>query len=302
MCYYFSKTESKKIIEHFGQPFFEKVLRNIEVYSDRWKLNILNLVDYYSINCIFICYSELYGDAVLKICNNSGGEVLSEYNSLREYNGRRFCKVFACDIENSVILIERVIPGIQLKDEKSLEKRLSVFSSLYNGLHIEPANAGLYPTYVEWVCSITEYMSRRGDHKELYLHMQKAKDICLSASALYSKKMLLHGDFHYDNILLNSNDEYTIIDPKGVIGDPVFDVPRYILNEYCDEDIEISFKQRFNKINKVIDYFEKSLNIPSKILKQCLYIEMAMSACWEVESDNAPDLDSVVFAEAVMNS
>jgi streptomycin 6-kinase len=27
---------------------------------------------------------------------------------------------------------------------------------------------------------------------------------------------------------------YTIIDPKGVIGDPVFDISRFILNEFHD--------------------------------------------------------------------
>lgn len=65
--------------------------------------------------------------------------------------------------------------------------------------------------------------------------------------------MLLHGDFHHDNILLSNNGDYVIIDPKGVIGDPVFDIPRFILNEFGDEITTELYK----KINGIIGFLEK---------------------------------------------
>lgn len=142
-------------------------------------------------------------------------------------------------------------------------------------------------------------MSKREDYKELYLYMKKAKDICLSLDSKYFKKMLLHGDLHHDNILLSNNGEYKIIDPKGVIGDPIFDVPRFILNE---QDDDISFEQNCLKIIKIIDYFENSLNIPNEVIKQCFFIEMTMANCWEVEDGAAPNLDCVAMAEYIMHS
>lgn len=298
MRYCFSPNEIKKIIDRFGKDFYKKVLEDIEFYAIKWKLEIIQLVDYFSVNCIFICKSECFEGAILKICKPCK-EVLTEFNTLCEYNGRRFCKVFDSDIDNGAILEELIQPGIQLRDEKVLEKRLSIFTSLYNHLHIEPANAELFPTYTEWVSRITDYMSKREDYKELYLYMKKAKDICLSLDFKYPKKMLLHGDLHHDNILLSNNGEYKIIDPKGVIGDPIFDVPRFILNEQNDD---ISSEQNYLKTSKIIDFFEESLNIPNKIIKQCFFIEMAMANCWEVESGAAPNLDSVVMAEAIMYS
>jgi streptomycin 6-kinase len=299
--YSFNQNEIENIINRFGNDFYEKVLRDIETYADQWNLTSFQFIPSYSANMAFICYSEDFGNTVLKIGNPS--YIFTEFNTLYQYNGKRFCRVFDADLKNGIILEERVQPGNPLRDESSLDQRLSVFCSLYKGLHIPPAKARIYPTYTEWVCRITEYMSKRQDCKELYSHMKKAKDICLSVSTLYSQKMLLHGDFHHDNILLGNGGEYIIIDPKGVIGDPVFDVPRFILNEFGDEKNTETYK----KIIDIIYILEKKLNIPNDILKQCLYVETAMGVCWSVEDGATAEeypslLKDVAFAETILNS
>jgi streptomycin 6-kinase len=301
--YCFNQNDIDNIINRFGKDFYEKVLRDIEVYADKWILSSFQFIPSYSANLVFICNSENFGNVVLKIGNSSFGEIFSEFNTLCQYNGGRFCRVFDADIENGIILEECVQPGNPLRDESSLDKRLNVFCSLYNGLHITPAKAEIYPTYTEWVGRVTEYMSKRQDYKELYLYMKKAKDICSSVSTLYSQKMLLHGDFHHDNILLGNDGEYIMIDPKGVIGDPVFDVPRFILNEFGDEITTELYK----KINDIICILEKNLNIPSDILKQCLYVETAMGICWSVKDGSTPEeypslIKNVAFAETILNT
>lgn len=301
--YQFNKNEIENIIKHFGKDFYEKIVRDIKTYADKWSLTSFQLIPSYSVNLVFKCYSSSFGKVVLKIGNPSSREVFTEFNTLQEYDGRRLCKVFDADIEAGIILEECVQPGTPLRDENSIDKRLSAFSHLYNGFHITPVKAEIYPTYIEWVSRITEYMSKRQDCRELYLHMKKAKDISLSISNLYSRKLLLHGDFHHDNILLDYEGVYKIIDPKGVIGDPVFDVPRFILNEFSDEITEELYK----KINYIISVLEEKLHIPKQILKQCLYVETAMGMCWSVQDGSTPEefeklLKKVAFAEVIMNS
>lgn len=105
------------------------------------------------------------------------------------------------------------------------------------------------------------------------------------------------------NILLGADGAYKIIDPKGVIGDYVFDVPRFILNEFGDEITAELYK----KINHIICILEKELNIPSCILRQCLYVETAMGMCWCVEDGSTPEeyerlLKIAVFAEIILNT
>lgn len=301
--YCFGQNEIENIVNHFGREFYEKAISNLEIYTDKWALDSLQFIPSYSANLVFICHSKSFGKTVLKIGNPSSREVFTEFHTLNQYNGKRFCRVFDADIEKGIILEECVQPGNPLREENSLDKRLSVFCSLYNGLHIASTSAEIYPTYVEWVCRITEYMSKRQDFVELYFHMKKAKEICLSISSSYSQNLLLHGDFHHDNILLGNDGVYKIIDPKGVIGDPVFDVPRFILNEFDDE----MTTELYNKVNEIICVLEKQLSIPGRILKQCLYVETAMAMCWCVESGSTAEeypklIKTVAFAEAIMNA
>ncbi|MFD0713255.1 aminoglycoside phosphotransferase family protein [Paenibacillus sp. GCM10027626] len=297
----FNPNEKAKIIERFGNDFYEKVLRDFDVYAEMWNLTSLQFIPSYSANIVFVCQSANFGDAVLKIGNPSSREIRTEFNTLRQYNGRRFCKVFAADLENGVILEARVQPGTPLREENSLESRAAVFCSLYKYLHEAPENEAIYPTYIEWVERITAYMSKRIDCQELYRHMSRAKEICLSIASKYSEKMLLHGDFHHDNILLGPGNAYVIIDPKGVIGDPVFDIPRFILNEF-DDEITPELEQ---KINDLICILGENLDIPSGILKQCLYVETVMGMCWMVEDGAPPEqypqlMKQVAFVEALM--
>ena len=71
------------------------------------------------------------------------------------------------------------------------------------------------------------------------------------------------------NILKNEKGGYTVIDPKGVIGDPVFDLSRFILDEFRD-DLTSEPK------GAVVDFVQKlgdGVGIPCAILLRCLFIE-----------------------------
>lgn len=294
--YELTKNEIQNIRGLFGASFYENLLADIQKYKQMWNLEALEMVDYYSVNCIFRCRSKQFGDVVLKI-GKPCKETITEYNTLLEYNGKQFCRVIDADIERGVILEEEIKPGTRLREEKSLSKRLSVFSDIFNSLHIKPANS--YPTYLGWVCRITDYMSRRDDYKALYIHMKEAQDICLQLTKEYKSAVLLHGDLHHDNILLGKNNEYRIIDPKGVIGDPIFDISRFILNEFYHEK-EISYEYYKSHVDEIIHFLSKSLNVPWDIISKCLFIETAMANCWCVESDEAPDMNMVLYARRIM--
>ncbi|MBP3962898.1 aminoglycoside phosphotransferase family protein [Paenibacillus lignilyticus] len=300
--YQFRQNEIEQIVKQFGQAFYEKVLRDLDTFAEQWSLSELRLIPSYSANLVFKCESARFGSAVLKIGRISSAEINTEYNTLLRYDGRRFCHVFDADVVRGVLLEACVKPGNPLREVTSLAARLDVFSSLFKGLHISVDNAAQYPTYVDWVRKITDYMAKRQDCSELAAYMKRAEAICLTLSEAYTGQMLLHGDFHHDNILLGQDGIYRIIDPKGVIGDPVFDVPRFILNEFDDDYSEAGYA----KISEIIAVLEKKLGIPSTILKQCLFVETAMSSCWSMEDGATAEeywelIKPVAFAESIMN-
>ncbi len=114
---------------------------------------------------------------------------------------------------------------------------------------------------------------------EMTVHMKRARAWYLELAEQYTSKTLLHGDFHYYNIL-KSELSYKIIDPKGVIGHPIFDIPRYILNEFWDEEESNNAHVTLDKVLKIVG---ERLNISRLVLSKLLYIEGTMAWCWCVE-------------------
>lgn len=45
-------------------------------------------------------------------------------------------------------------------------------------------------------------------------------------------EVLLHADLHHDNILSSDNHGFVAIDPKGVFGDPAFEIGTFMRNPF----------------------------------------------------------------------
>lgn len=298
----FTEEEKNKVIRQFGKAFYEGIMRNLHRVVNEWELSSLTLVDSYSASLVFMVESEKFGPAVLKFGSNQK-ELRQERIALAIDEGRNFCKLYASDLDNSILLEERFVPGTVLRDETSVEKRLTVYCQLYKGLHVDIEDVKGYTTYTKWVTRITEYMSRLQEYQLLNAYMQQAEKIYLALTRRYSRTALLHGDFHHDNILLTDSGDYKLIDPKGIIGDPVFDIARFILNEFCFEEDIYSMKEH---VMLVIDGIGQSLNIPCSVIRQCLFVETTMASCWWVESGvNQDGFERILlmtkFAEDILN-
>jgi len=278
-----------KIIKYFGVAFYDKVLTAINKYAKQWNLSDFEQIDYYSINCLFTCVSIKYGACVLKI----GTRLETEYHMLKDFNGSGLCKVYESDIDNGILLIERIMPGTQLRDEPNQNIRLNEFCLLYHKLHKSPPGVAKYLTYLDWVSNITAYMKTRSDYIALCDKMIKAEEICRRLWGKYTDRLLLHGDLHHDNILLG-NDGYYAIDPKGVVGDAVFDIPRFILNEEGWD--------REDNFNYIVETISAKLNIPEQDIRALFYVELCMAHCWGVEDGDydEEDLSKVLLAERMM--
>lgn len=280
MIYSFRKEDEDKIISRFGQDFYRNVCGSIGPLTTKWQLTELQLIDSFSSSLVFKGHSRLFGRVVMKYLANST-EHLNEVNALKVFKGENVCKLFDVDFDRRVILEEGIYPGTDLSKEIQLEKRLNVFYKMYNDLHSNknPERNVHIKTYEEWIFRIAAYMEEQNGWEELAFHMKRAKHLFLELSKDFNGKRLLHGDFHYYNIL-KSEAGYKIIDPKGVVGDPVFDLPRYLLNEFWDErdgsKVDVTMEKSFA-------FLSSKLNLSKEILSKLLYIEGAMAICWDVE-------------------
>ena len=294
MIYPFTEQQEKNILGKWGYDFLRILRYTLKVLPEKWALYDLEFGEYYSCNAIFFCRSEKYGDCVLKI-NRDGDEALDDYNALREHSGDHHIRAF--EYEDGAVLVERAIPGEKLSAEPSLEKRLAAFSELFNGRHIAPKNPQLFDTYAIWFDFCMNCVeSRREDFEELYAHAVKAREIYAKMASVYDRKLLIHLDLCSLNIVSCGNGRYKIVDPyRTVIGDPVIETGRFI---HYEKD------QNSEKTEGILDYLEKSLNIPNEILRQCFYLDTVIIACENTQwgsMGGAGRIDGIRFAEKLMN-
>ena len=271
-------TEStrKAIYKNLGDKtggFLLSAENRLKMYTDKWKLSELSFMETNTVNLLYSCESELYGSCVLKMCI-PGPEVTTEINCLRFYDGKGYVKLWAYDLSDDLLLLERVIPGNELWDVDDYKERARFFALTIKGLPIDYVDNEPYPTYLSWMKKIHQTITNMGGLDDVLFYLNKAIEIYNDLKKRYNRECLLHGDMHQENLLLNSKGGYTIIDPKGVVDDPVMETARYLMNETpCDEQ----------KIYDIVAILSPVIEIPEIDLLKSMYIDAALGNSWTME-------------------
>ena len=171
--------------------------------------------------------------------------------------------------EDKVYIMERIVPAHTLYESAPRNERIKIAGEIFKELHKTDLPDSTFPTYTGWFEEGKEGTKNRGDCEDMYQYLDRAEQMLADICKKYSRNLLLHGDLHHENILKNEHGGYTVIDPKGVIGDPVFDLSRFILDEFRD-DLTSEPKEA------IIDFVQKladGVGIPCEILLRCLFIE-----------------------------
>lgn len=93
----------------------------------------------------------------------------------------------------------------------------------------------------------------------------------------------LHGDLHHDNIIA-SRRGWLAIDPKGLLGDPVYEVANVFQNPVGDG--RLVFDPR--RIARLADTFSERLGYPRKRILGYAVVHTALSAIWHMQDGNSP--------------
>ena len=260
-------TQAERFINKLGAERYNERISVVEKNKDQWELSEITFQQSLSINSlIFYAFSKQYGKVILKILiYNDDKEIMS----LIQFQGENFCKLYEYSLEDNVYIMERIIPADTLYESARRDERIKIAGAIFKGLHKPDLPDSTFPTYSEWFEEGKEGTKNRKDCEELRQYLESAESMLKDICQKYSRNFLLHGDLHHENILKNENGSYTVIDPKGVAGDPVFDLSRFILDEFRDDLV--------SEPKEIIIEFVKNLGasvgIPCETLLRCLYIE-----------------------------
>jgi streptomycin 6-kinase len=194
---------------------------------DRWGITLGEpYLDVYPNNLVYRCTMRDGTPAVIKTEPDRGSEdeFLTEVAAMVLYDGRGMVMVLELARDERIVVMERVVPGETLW-QAPIGRALEAVASVMAKLRRAPPDHHMFP-------GVREYHRAWPNHARLYGGPGPIDaDLFESSERLFvelcdssASPVVLHGDLHYGNVLSSDREGWLAIDPKGVIGEPCYEV------------------------------------------------------------------------------
>ncbi|MEH7275021.1 aminoglycoside phosphotransferase family protein, partial [Neobacillus vireti] len=268
----------EKITNAFGSEgivWLESLTQTVQKYLQKWELTSEGPVDNLSYNYVLKVTNSIGTPFILKLGVpnfDTGNEMVTLY----AYGGDGCAELLKSDMENGVMLLERLIPGRMLSAESDEMVVIENYLKVWKAIRRPLAEGTSTPTLTHWFDGLTRYRNT-GEGPISLEHVQLAEDFFQQVMATSEGSQLLHGDLHHENILYSEEKGWIAIDPKGVAGDPYFDIISFLINQLDEKpNPKSSLKLRVDTISEQLGLNRKRL-LKAAIALGTLY------ACWGVE-------------------
>lgn len=240
-------------------------------------------------------------EVVLKACSPTG-EFTREAEAMRLFAGRGAARLLAVDEEQEVMLLERLRPGTtlaQLVPEQD-ERATSILASVMRRLWRPAPESHGFPSVADLFKGFAQLRARfEGGSGPFPRHLlEEAETLVAELLATAGPPMLLHGDLHHENILLSGN-EWRVIDAKGVVGDPGYEIGLLFYNP-LPKIFHVPELPRV--LARRIDQLAEELAMERERIRGWGLAQCLLSAWWDIEdgSQEVPR-DVLACAEILAN-
>jgi streptomycin 6-kinase len=266
--------------------------------ASRWALTVLPPFPNLSFNYVAPVLRADGTEAVLKI-GMPHKELLTEIDALRVYDGRHSVRLLEAAPEQGILLLERLQPGVTLTtlaDETHDAQATSIAAAVMQGLwrHVPPEHD--FPDVRDWA----EGMQRLRIHFgggvgpfPLRL-VEEAETLFTELLASSSEPVVLHGDLHHDNILSAQRSPWLAIDPKGIVGEPAYEVGAMLRNLWPDRH---TILQPGKLLERRAHQLAEELSIERARIRGWAVAQAVLSAWWCLEDDSDCWESAIVTAE-----
>jgi streptomycin 6-kinase len=222
--------------------------------------------------------------AVLKVSYPAPeGDFLYEERAVRAFGAHGCARLLASDLDRCALLMEALLPGLPVSSLRDDVAEVSATASVMRALHRPPPDGHDFPTFAAWIEAMARQaagLPNRFDWLERGISL--GRDLI---AAPIGPAVLLHGDLHHDNVL-SSGDSWRCIDPKGVIGEPAWEVGPYLYNNLTDADDETSWRRT---IRRRADQFADELGLDHQRVYACAAVYAALSGSWSLDEKEPPE-------------
>jgi streptomycin 6-kinase len=263
-----------------GKDWLLDLPRLISKFSADWQLELEAPFPALSYNLV-IPGQRADGLAIVLKLGVPNPELTSEAEALRHFDGNGATRLLEAECESGALLIERIVPGESLAISPSPDP-VEIATDTMRSIWREPPLQHNFRTLEDWFAAFERLRATFGGGTGPFdpAIIARAESTFRQLSATTTRRVVLHGDLHHDNILSSGTGRWTVIDPKGIIGDPAFEPSTFIHNQLPlasnDEIICGTIQGRITR-------FSELLNIPRQRIADWAFCQRVLSTLWSLE-------------------
>jgi streptomycin 6-kinase len=276
-----------------GVAWLSDLPRIVAELEERWNVTTEPAFEKGEFNFVAPASSETV-DAVLKVSPPySQVEILAEAEFLAKLNGNGSARLLQEDRENRAILIERIRPGVAMDvyfaDDPfaCVEPAIKVLKSILTPPPYPPSEAQLF---YDWHFRF----QRSLDTEFPYEYANKALTIFDRLFQDDERTFYLHGDFHPGNVISSGEEDFVVIDPKGLVGHVTYDISVFLNNLHWWQKGKDGVRENLFHAAR---QFGEAFDIDERTIREAAYAGMVIGAWWNFEDMPEHYNNEVVLAD-----
>lgn len=249
-------------------------------YAQKWALEEVSLLFESPASCLYKAVRARDRQPVVLKFTKCRLKAHYEAMALRHYDGAGAPRLLDYDEEGGVILQEQIIPGVPLieafqhRDLDAIRCCVEVIKHLQKRQLKDQDQHQSLRSYLEPLFSCVDFPKEDID---------QIRKIALWLLSTMKDPVLLHCDLHPHNILLRGEEEWVVIDPRGVIGEVAYEAPPFIC---CYQLPRAVGNDAWNQmIQNRLALFAKLLQVNKRRLQAWVVVYAARRACTFLKSN-----------------
>lgn len=283
-----------------GQDWLNRLPSIVTSTARRWNLTVGPAVPNLSYNWVAPAIRENGERAMLKI-GVPQSELWSEIEALRVYDGHGIARLIDADTDMGALLLERLDPGETLvalsvnDDERATEITAHVMRDLWT----PPPDEHPFRSVGDWANGLTRIRTMfDGGTGPLPTNLfEQAESLFSQLLPSMDATVLLHGDLHHENILSATRSPWLAIDPKGIVGEPVYETGALLRNPWPEV---MTRPNVAHVLSRRIDQLSEILGFDRDRIRAWGIAQAVLSACWTVE-DGGDDWEFAMRVAELLN-
>jgi streptomycin 6-kinase len=224
-------------------------------------------------------------------------ELATESAALALFQGVGAVRLLDHDSLGGALLLERVTPGTPLhnlqRNNGDKEDNISkcdaeatrIAAALMRRLWRQPPENHPFPSLETWFEAFKRLRTRFGGDTGPFPSklITEAEEVFADLSASSPRSVILHGDLHHENILYSEKGEWLAIDPKGICGDPGYEIGSFMLNQLPEAKPGATINLPMEILSRRLSIFSEELGIGIGRLARWAFCHAVLSALWDFE-------------------